>query len=233
MVAWHDRLRYLEANMNVRVFGAVFVLAAMFSACGGTSSSDGSGGAGAQAGSGANASGGAGAGAGSGGTGATSGGSGGAVGGNGGAGGSALTKIEQFCAQLDKLPCVGDGCIQEINAIAAEAANSGCTAEFEAVLDCSLANPFQCVDGLPQSPAVCKAAENTYDDCVSPSSCAVGVGSGQCSLSCNGYGAKCLESSGSSLSCSCTDGPHAGTSFLVPGTCGGNWRDEADKKCAP
>ncbi len=239
------------------VAGAVFSAATLFLGCGGSSTIEGTGGSGAQAGSGAfsggggsgagggnggsgafGANGGTGAGAGNGGTGAGAG--NGGTGAGGGSGGSIpLTEIEKVCAQIDKLPCKVDQCVAEATASAAEALKNGCSGEFKALLDCTLANPWLCVAGKddPQVNKACEAALDAFSTCMSPSDCISGGSSaGDCNISCsgpNGYGAECKPSPNGTLTCRCTQGPFVGKSFSVLGTCSQDWTDEAEKQCAP
>jgi hypothetical protein len=209
------------------------VALALISACGGkTGEGDGN-----SAGSGGGGVGGSGVGGssvgGSGVGGAAAGGSsgGGAAGTAGSGGGPIAELIGVVCDQIEQLSCALPGCQGQLYDAWGDAFEQGCEQHFEEALRCLAEQPLTCAGGQLMLPAACGAIVDALESCMDvSSSCGGGIGNGTCSIQCDGWGATCSEHMGS-LSCHCTLGPNAGTTFTLPGSCSSMSLEHAEYWC--
>lgn len=177
-----------------------------------------------------------------------SGGSGGASGGSSfdGGGGSPATAgaagspggpeawIATLCASFAALPCGKSEaqCIEDATGGIGEAAQKGCSSEYEALLECAADSPAGCAPGGGIDLPECQDEVAALDACDPPTIDCVGadVPGISCSKNCQSWGAACSETP-QGLECSCTIGAHAGEQFQLSSTCAPGWDVLAQQSC--
>jgi hypothetical protein len=138
---------------------------------------------------------------------------------------------------MSKLPCGMpiQQCVSELQQGLQQSQQLGCGWEYREILLCAAKYPLICdpTQGEPTPSPICDPLLDQFEECKGGGeACGIGQGPGSCNVSCTSWSANCVEQN-ASIACTCTSGPYAGVSFVLPGSCDGPWTQGVEAQCAP